>query len=293
MTKTPFLSKEIKSKRVLKGLAITIPSTIMFLYLTVYYIDFVDTSLREYYGGNETVEVLGVEQEADSEIKLDEELEEIKEAYGIDEYFYNWDGKVQEGYYLQTNYLREPKFYFSGDTAELSQSWRLRNGYELELYCPPKVLSEVIPGDFYTCTVTYNGTLLSDDVRYYISSPDEGKTVDSTVSLVVYSPPSYSEVKDHEFVVLGTYIGGSYDDISVFKLEEGTPIRLPFLDEELQDTWMVSHPMSFNLFYSEDEKFKLVTHYQNPWSGPVNVYRIWDLGDEYFTLDKTIGDISE
>ncbi|HCC68061.1 TPA: hypothetical protein DEP90_02550 [Patescibacteria group bacterium] len=297
MSSNPFLSKEVKFKRVLKGLAITIPCTIMILYLGIYYIDLIDSSLRQHYSTVPEVEVLGVEEETDQEADFEEEyaieLEDIKEGYGIDEYIYNWDERI-EGYSSQSNYLREPIFYFSGDTAEVSQTWRLRDGYELELYCPPKLLAEVIPGEYYTCTVTYNGILVSDSVRRYISNPDEGKTVDSKVSMVIYSPFSYSTVKEHEFLLVGSYAGGSYDDISAFKLEDGEPIKKQFLyDDKLEDTWSVSNPMSFGLVYSEDENFKLVTHHRNPATGPVNVFRIWSLGEEYFTLDRTIGDIVE
>jgi hypothetical protein len=293
MNTNPFLSKEISLKRVFKGLAITIPCTIMILYIGIYYLDLIDSSLREYYVGQEKETVLGVEERTDFEIEYASELEDITKAYGIDEYIYNWDGIV-EGYYLQTNYIREPRFYFSGDTAEVSEEWRLRDGYKLELYCPSKLLKEVIPGDYYLCTIKYNGALVSDSVRYYISYPEEGKTVFAQVSMVVYSTSPYVKIKDQEFLVVGSYAGGSYDDISVFKLEEGNPIRVPFLyDGKVEDTWTVSSPMSFRLLYSEGSNWKFVTHHRNPATGPLNVYRIWSLGEEYFTLDRTIGDIVE
>ncbi len=297
MSSNPFLSKEVKFKRVLKGLAITIPCTIIILYLGFYYVDLIDSSLREHYSSNPQVEVLGVEGETDLETDFEEEysieLDEIKEGYGIDEYIYNWDGVI-EGYSSVSNYLREPIFYFSGDNAEVSRTWRLRDGYEVELYCPPKLLEEVIPGEYYTCTVKYNDILVSDNVRRFISSPDEGKTVDSNVSMVIYSPFSYSMIKEHEFLVVGSYAGGSYDDISVFKLEEGKPVKKQFMyEDKLENTWSVSNPMSFGLVSGGDENFKLVTHHRNPATGPVNVFRIWSLGEEYFTLDRTIGDIQE
>jgi len=293
MSSNPFLSKEISVKRILKGLAITIPCTVMILYLGIYYVDFIDTSLREHYSGEQELEVLGVEEKTNFEIEYASELEDITKGYGIDEYIYNWDGVV-EGYDLQTNYIREPRFYFSGDTAEVSESWRLRGGYKLELYCPPKLIDEVVPGDYYSCTVKYNGALVSESVRHYISYPEEGKTVSSQVSMVVYSTSPYENIEGQEFLVVGHYAGGSYDDITVFKLVNGKPVKVPFLyGNKLEDTWMVSSPMSFKLLYSENSNWKFVTHHRNPATGPVNVYRIWSLNEDRFTLDRTVGDIVE
>jgi hypothetical protein len=301
MSTTPFLSKEIKAKRVFKGLLLSSLCIVMILVIANHSYTTIDNYLRNHYAPPQeraTIkekEVLGeeIEDEIDFEEEFSIELEEIKKGYGIDEYIYNWDGKV-EGYSSLSNYLREPIFYFSGDTAEVSQTWRLNNGYELELYCSPKVLEGVVTGEYYTCTVKYNDILMSDEVRHYISSPDQGKTVDSKVSMVVYAPFSFSKVKEHEFVVLGSYAGGSYDEISVFKLEDGEPIKKQFMfKDEFQDIWQVSNPMSFGILYSEDESFKLVTHHTNPATGPVHVFRIWSLGEEYFTLDRTIGDIQD
>lgn len=291
MSSNPFLSKEVKLKRVWKGFAIAFPVVIMISYLSIYYIDLIDTSLREHYLGKQQIEVLGIKERTNFEIEYASELEDMTKGYGIDEYIYNWDGIV-EGYYLQTNYIREPIFYFSGDTAEVSEKWRLREGYELELYCPPKLIREVIPGDYYLCTVKYNGVLVSDSVRHYISYPEERKTVSSQVSMVVYSTSLYENIEGQEFLIVGHYAGGSYDDITVFKLVDGKPVKVPFLyGNKLEDTWMVSSPMSFKLLYSEDSNWKFITHHRNPATGPVNVYRIWSLNEDRFTLDRTIGDI--
>jgi hypothetical protein len=135
---------------------------------------------------------------------------------------------------------------------------------------------------------------VSDSVRQFISNPDEGKTVNTQISMVVYSPFSYDKVRDQEFLVVASYAGGSYDDVSVFKLEDGNPVRVPFFyDEKLQDTWTVSNPMSFRLLYSERSSCKFITHFKNPSIGPLNVYRIWNLNEGKFTLDRTIGDIQE
>lgn len=291
MSKNPFLSKEVKPKRIIYGLLLTSLCLFIILYLGTYYTDLIDNSLREYYVGNQETEVLGLEETNGLEIYSDSKLEEMKEAYGIDEYIYNWDRKI-EGYDTLSEYVREPRFYISGDVVEVSQTWILKDGYELELYCPPKNIEDVVPGIFDGCKVTYNDVLINDYVRNYIRYPDEGETVDSTISLAVYSPPYHSEVKDHEFLVIGLYAGGSYDNILVFKLEDGVAVQKQFLHGgELLDTWMVSYPMSFRFLYSEDEEFKLLTLFTNPWSGFLRVYRVWSLEDEYFTLDRTIGDI--
>lgn len=292
MNSNPFLSKEVKFKRISKGFAIAFPVIIMIFVIGSYYFNLIDNTLRNHYVGDKKEIVLGTEK-TDIQIEYPDEFEEITKGYDIDEYIYNWDEEV-DGFYTQSNYIREPIFYTSGDTAKVSQTWILKNGYKLELYCPPKKLKDVIPGEYYQCTVKYNNILISDTVRHWIAFPDEGKTVSTQVSLVVYSPSYYEKVNTYEIIVVGTYAGGSYDDISVFKLENGKSIQLKFFcDDELQDTWMVSNPMSFRLLRNEEGDLKLVTHFWNPASAPVKVHRIWNLDEKVFRVEKTIGDIIE
>jgi hypothetical protein len=289
MSNNPLISKDISLKRIGKGILITLPIIIMIFVIGSYYINIIDTSLREHYVGEK---VLGIEK-SNFETEYASELEQITKDYGIDEYIHNWDDMI-EGFNTQNTYLREPIFYISGNTAKVSQVWTLKNGYKLNLYCPPKALKDVIPGEYYLCTVKYNNVLLSDTVRYYISPVDEGKTSEAIVSLVIYSPDSYEKINDYEIAIVGSYKGGSYDDISVFKLEKGIPIKMDFLyKEENLETWTVSNPMSFTLLYNDAGDLKLVTHYKNPATGPVNVYRVWNLENNIFVLDKTIGDIQD
>lgn len=290
MSSNPFISKEVNLKRVGKGVAIFLPCLIMMLVVGTYYFNLIDSYLRSHYVGERQENVLGIEK-SNFEIEYASELDDITKNYGIDEYIYKWDGKI-DGFYNQNDYIREPEFYITGDTVKVSQTWVLKNGYKLELYCPPKELKDVIPGIYDFCSVKYNDTLLSDDVRYYISSPDEGKITQSIVNLVVYSPDSYEMVNDYEIVVVGSYAGGSYDNISVYKLENGVAVKTSFFyNEESGETWTVSYPMSFRLLYSEEGDLKFITHYHNPFTGTINVRRIWNLDNNTFSLDKTIGDI--
>lgn len=288
--KNLFFSTEIKARRIMKVFIIALPLVIMISFIGNYIINTTDNFLKMHYLGEYDEKVLGSE-ESKFEMVYKEEIEEITKNYGIDEYKYNWSGEVNN-FFVQDPYIREPIFYLSDQTAEIYQNWDLINGYDFELNCPPIELNKVIPGDYYSCSVKYNGTLLSDSVRYFISSPDSKKTREGTVSLIIYSPSSY-EINTGEFAVLGSYAGGSYDDIVVFKLVDGMPIQLEFnYQEDKRDNWSVSNPLSLRLFYDERGEIKLVTHHHNPATGPVNVYRIWSLSNGVFTLDRTIGDIS-
>jgi len=288
--KATFFSTEIKANRIMKMFLIALPLAIMISFIGDYIINTVDNFLRMHYLSEYNEKVLGSKQ-SKFEIVYKGEIEEITKNYGIDEYMYNWSGEI-DNFLVQNSYIREPIFYLGDQTAKTYQKWHLKNGYDFELNCPPIELDKVIPGDYYSCSVKYNGTPLSDSVRYFISSSDSKKTQEGIVSLIVYSPNSY-EINTGEFVILGSYAGGSYDDILVFKLVDGIPIQLKFnYQEEIRDNWSVSNPLSLRLLYADSGEIRLVTHHHNPATGPINVYRIWSLDSETFTLYKSIGDIS-
>lgn len=165
----------------------------------------------------------------------------------------------------------------------------MAHGYKLVLDCPEIELSKVIVGDPYACKVEYNNQLINDNVRYDIYSWEEGKSMPSYVSLVVYSSEKF------EILVFGEYSGGSFDDISVYRLQDGKTKLIPFnYKNELKDTWKVESSMSIGLYYNKNEDLKLVTAYHEPSMGPLRgVIREWKLGDESLILERTFGNIVE
>lgn len=75
MSSNPFFSKEVKFKRVLKGLAIILPVLIMTSVVGSYYFDLIDEALREHYIENK---VLGVEDIESRIIGIEEIKKHLK-----------------------------------------------------------------------------------------------------------------------------------------------------------------------------------------------------------------------
>lgn len=287
MNNNPFLSKKIKFKRIFKGLSIGLPVAIMIFVIGSYYVNLSEEYLRDKY---QTENVLG--EEVTFEEKFPKELEAFKKNYEVDELIYSWDDKL-EGYYEAYPFISIPRYYHSGEKASISQEWILNGGYLLELYCPEKKLSEVIAGDYYTCTVKYNGVTLSDDVRYYIEWPEyKAKPVRANVSMVVFSPREIADFDNYEYLVLGSYLRGSKDDISFYSLENGKAVRFSFeYKGEAKKTWNVEYPVGVSLYISREGDKRFVTQLHDPSMPGKGIFRIWNFEEKNFILEKTIGDI--
>lgn len=300
-----FQNKEINLKRIRKGITIGLPVAIMIFVIGNHYINLIDDSLRDKY---QTEKIVYVDKEKvvlvdkddvlGEEIKIEQEFPDeftkLTEDYGIEEYILNWDGTI-EGYETEYAYISSPKFYLSGVKDKVSETWSLNNGYKLVLDCPEIELSKVIVGDPHACKVEYNNQLINDNVRYDIYSWEEGKSIPSYVAFVVYSSEYNKSLENFEILVVGEYSGGSFDDISVYRLQDGKTKLTPFnFKNELNDTWTVESFMNFRLYYNKNGDIKLVTAYHEPSMGRLRaVLREWNLGEESLTLEKTFGNIVE
>jgi hypothetical protein len=290
----PFLSKEVKLKRVLKGFAIGLPVAIMIFVLGNYYINLIDDSLRDKY---QTEKIVYVDKEnvLGEEIALQEEFPdkfaEMTKNYGIDEYINNWDGKV-EGYREQEGHISSPEYFISEQNSIVSDQWELKGGYELSLECPER--GGIVTGNAYSCSLEYKNKLISDTVRHDIYSWLEKESIPSYVRFIVYSLDSTQTLKDIELLVIGEYSGGSFDTVSVYRLEDGKATLISFYyKEEYRDTWLVESPIDVSLFYNTEGNVKLVTGYHEPSMGIRSVSRVWNLGEDFLSLDRTIGNVIE
>lgn len=217
------------------------------------------------------------------------ELKELKEKYGIDEYKYDWNWNV-EGYDLVEEYIKPPKYTLTNEQPEVNEKWTLKDGYILELNCPKQDLENLVSGDPKHCTLKYNDTEVSN-VRYEVWER-EGR-IEGEVSLVLYSSDDNSAYGRYEYLVVGEWERGSKDRVTFYKLEEGKTKRMLFLNKDSkEDSWIVEHPMSFKLF-NKKEGMKFVTLFYDPsmFVGR-GVFRIWNMEEDGFRLEKTIGDIS-
>lgn len=280
----PFFSKVISLKRILKGLTIGFPVTVMIFVISIYYFNLIDNSLRQHY--LREVKVLGSQDDlARSDFS---EFDEITGTLDIDEYVYNWNWEL-EGFRKASPYISMPIQYFSEDTSKFEREWILKDGYRLSMSCEEKRLDEIIPGYYYGCAIDYNGQLLDDYTRYNLYCPEDGTSCKGQVNLKLYS----SEFGEWQYLILGNYAGGSYDEIKVFSLDGGEIVQIPFLTrEEEKETWMITSGLVLE-FYQNETEHRLVTQFHNAAINPVRVYRIWEINNGKLVLSNTIGSIIE
>lgn len=276
MSSNPFLSKEINSKRILKGVATFLPVVMMIAVIGNYYVNLIDNTLRDHY--TQGYEVLGTQSEFEKEYFS--QYEETTQAYDIEEYVYGWNW-TYNNLTPDTPKIDMPKTVFNDDTSVFKRDWSLNNEFILSMECEEKDLDQVLPGESYGCSVKYNDQLLEEYARYYINGEDKI----GEVSLKLFS------TDNEEYLLLGTYAGGSYDDITILRLIDGDIEKLTFhTDSEDKDTWTVTYPLAIDFYINND---KIITKFHNPAYGGVRVFRVWDLNNDLLTLEKTVGGIME
>lgn len=278
MNQNPFLSNKVNFKRVLKGFVISILCLIMILVIGSYYAELVNTPNQE------EKNVLGLESKP-----------QLIGTYGdgADEYTYGYDWKY-DGYMKLEPFINKPQYYFAENTVRLTDSWILKNKYKLEMSCPELAINKAIPGDSYVCTLIYNNVTVRDDIRYDIYNFSNLESITGNIYFVVYS----NVFDDYEYLVTGKYAGGSHDNISVYRLENGKAILLPFNNgTEDSNEWYVSSPMIFEM-YEDTEingRLKMITYFHEPsmgWNNNlIGLYDVWNIGEKELIKEKTIGDL--
>lgn len=304
MSSSPFLSKEVKLKRVLKGLAVFSPVMIMILVIGNYYVNLIDNALRNHYVPVKQEKVLGVEEEL--EPKLIGSYGDISED---DTLIWEWDWN-REGYFSLNRYITSLDYYHEGNQIHLQDQWILKNGYELRMDCGILDLTKIAPFDPYSCSLYYNDKLITDDLTYVSRCIDSVNFTNcvSTVKLVVYSETS-SDTDSNEYLALGSWASGSKDWISFYKLNNGIFTLMPFVTEDSkEDRWFISSG-SFELYgelgeWQERANFKvpleLVTHFHEPSMGATSgdymnnvegIYRVWEITEDSLVLKERVVDL--
>jgi len=253
-----------------------LPVVMMITVISNYYLNLIDNTLRDHY--TKGYEVLGTQSEFEKEYLS--QYKETTEAYGIDQYVYGWDWTL-DNLTPDTPKVDMPKTVFKGETSVFKRDWSLNNGFILSMECEERELNKVLPGEFYGCSVKYNNQLLEEYVRYYIDVEDNT----GEVSLKLFTSDS------EEYLILGTYAGGSYDDVTIYRLANGDAKKLIFhTDSEEKDIWTVTYPLGIDFYINN---YKIITKFHNPAYGGVRVFRVWDLNNDKLTLEKTVGGIIE
>jgi hypothetical protein len=305
MNSNPFFSKEIKPTRILKGFTIAFPCFIMILYLSFYFFDLIDSSLREYYVDGKEDQVLGVEKEKPHLIGSYGDVSED------DTFVWEWDPHWdREGYYKLRGFIENPAYFISEKEFTLKDNWELKDGYELTLSCKELDMTQTVAGDTYPCTLSYNGQIITENLRYEAYCRDFSNTEScrGRTSFKVFSD-TYSDNGSDEYVVVSEYASGSKDWIYVYRLNKGKIESLPFLyNGKEEERWYISSN-SYDMYgiYSTWENMKnfndpleFVTYFHEPSMGSQSedyknnvegIYRIWSVEDNKLDLKENVIDL--
>jgi len=300
MSSNPFLSKEVKFKRVKKGFAIAFPLTIMIFVIGNHYINLIDDTLRNHYVGEKQEKVLGVE---DLEPKLVGSYGDVGED---DTFVWDWDPYWErEGYYKLDRFIEDPEYFISDKKYKLEDEWELRNGYKLTIACIKLDMTKTVAGDYYPCTLSYNGQILTEYLRYeaYCRDFENTKNCSGRTNFRVFSE-TYGDQDSSEYLTVSEWATGSKDWISVFRLRDGKAELLPFTyNGNEEEKWYISS-YSYDMYglYSTWENMKnfndpleFVTYFHEPSMGSDNnvegIFEIWDVKDDKLELKETVIDL--
>lgn len=303
MSSNPFLSKEVKLKRVWKGFAMAFPIVIMIFVIGNHYVNLIDDTLRNHYVGENQDKVLGVEE---SNPKLIGSYGDVSEE---DTFVWDWNWD-REGYFPLDRFITDLEYYHKSNQIHLQDEWVLKNGYKLKMDCGKLDLTKIAPFDPYSCKLYYNGKLITEDLTYvsYCSDSENFKNCISTVKLVLFSKTT-SDSDANEYLAVGNWASGSKDWLSFYKLNNGEFTLLPFKTEESEeDKWYISSG-SFDLYgkygdWEDESNFKVplefVTYFHEPSMGATGgenmnnvegIFRIWEVTENSLVLKESVVDL--
>lgn len=260
-------SSQISIKRIFKGLAITIPCTIMIGVIGMYYFNIISS----YITTKQSV-VLGTQ---------DTTNKGIKPIYS--------DGKWSPTEYINIQRdINEPE-YAVKDGSKIEKSFDIGSNNILSIECEQITQSmlEDIP-NWSSCTIKLNGYVVSDNVRADISCdsylPATGCR--EAISMVLYMD---------KYLFLGSFESGSYSMVSVYEINRGTYIPLYFdFTDSVSTTLSVMGGLGsevLSMVYTDSEKndFRIVTHlYDNSaMENPYTCYE-WKINNGRLVLDREI-----
>jgi hypothetical protein len=298
MSSNPFLSKDVKLKRVLKGFAIILPVTIMIFVIGGYYINLIDDTLREHYLGEKQEKVLGFKEEENiSPAVTDEPKEEYWSFEDADLFITgelgSWDSLDLEGYTEMDKEINIPE-YEAELGSVIKDEWSIGEDETLYLECEEIREAYLVPPAWPTCSLRLNSDVIYDKVRSEFFCDDYGdytnpKGCKLTVGMILYSRKDL----DSKYLFLSSGISvGSDTTIFAYELEEGG-------FQECSKSFGGRGGMNIvKLFYSNDNKddIRLITYFYDPMLLESNVgaiYSEWIVSGNMFELDKKVVSVWE
>jgi hypothetical protein len=298
MNKKAFISAEIKPRRVLKALGISLVCLISLF--TVF--SFGSESFQSLYQ-----KYSATSQEASKEVLGTEDKPEFTGSYG--DYKHDeavWDFSMdREGYYKLAKFIENPEYYLPANKGVINETWILKGQKKLDLVCPDLTDEMVIPGNSYNCSILYNGKLLNDTVRMIGLCNDWEKQIDCSVEVAFTAfSDRYGSTDSDEYLITSQWASGSKDDISVYRLHNGEADHLKFTDGEVIDeSWYISS-YAFEMYgkYTTwenkkdfNDEIELVTMFHEPSMGSgnnlENIFKIWKVNENKLERYKTIFDL--
>ena len=298
MSSNPFLSKEMKFKRVLKGFAIAFPLTIMIFVIGNHYINLIDDTLREHYVGEKQEKVLGVKEEENISLALIDEPREEYWSFEDADFFItgelgSWESWDSEGYIEMGKEINIP-VYEAKLGSVIKDEWPIGEDETLYLECEEIREAYLVPPAWPVCSLRLNGDVIYDKVRSEFFCDDYGdytnpKGCKLTVGMILYSREDF----DSKYLFVSSAIStGSDTSIFAYELREGG-------FEECSKGFGGRGGMNIvKLFYNNDNKndIRLITYFYDPVllnSNVAAIYSEWIVSGNRFELDKKIVSVWE
>lgn len=299
MTKTPFLSKEVRLKRVGLLLCLIVLLPILLFTIGSYYYNILDTSLRNHYLSSDCSKTKEPLVLGEASIDL---IDKFDSAYseGADVYI-NGEWKTEE--YIPIERMIDNPEYSVKAGSITKDIFDIGNGDKLYLECG-KIDEQSLefPPYWSSCTLKINDYYtFSTDIRSDIYCEDYGDYDDPNihpsgckeeVGIVFYSDPNLN----HKYLFLssGDWIGSPYA-FSAYQIGKDSVSKLyfdfrTFIDEEkMVRGGLDSYNLNLAFTDSTKKDFKLVVYFYDP-----SMQKIKGIYDEFivtkgrFLLDKKI-----
>ena len=307
-----FLSNKVSKKRMLIGkiilFGIMIPFVLCIIGSILYssFVENIEDNIRKEYNSKYLNQLAQRCIYQDNSEEEEYELEPTligNYEFVPDEYVWNWNMN-DYGYFYLDRYIDIPSNYIPKEMYSLKESWNLKNNYKLELNCNPIDVKNLEEDSTYKCSVSYNNKVISTDVRHdvFCIYPN-AKSCHDLTGVILYSN-KYS-AGNKEYLFLMSYAGESFNDLSVYRLEDGEYFPLMFKYEYKgenfsKQTYTVSGT-KFELYgvskYGMFDKLmdgdmELVTFFTEPTMGVYNnIYglnSIWSVEGDGLYLKKTV-----
>jgi hypothetical protein len=273
-----FLSKEVKPKRVGKGILVALSVVIMIFVIGSYFTNSVDNYLRDKYKTEKIVylendNVLGEENNIDLSKSEDFQTDYTK-------WLYNEADKIVDTYDISDkeiiNLIQIPGYKFESNNDVYEQKYILSTDDTLTIICTKLESEFETVYDIHHCDISLNS-----NKEFTAWSWTDNITISPHITIFD------DKNLDYPLVVVGEGFGyGSRDNLSVYKIIDGKFVNIKFKEnEKIEDTWWAD---PYTKMYIEDNKEYLLTYFHDPIMIEKSLTSVWEISDTELNLVETI-----